>query len=106
MSLPAVKTQSDIAANQCNAQHSCKYKTKTANSIAYIIGQTDEVQALDDLRIKIKSMKGKKNGHLTELGRKHQHLLAFLKTKVKKRSEELDKTLKDKAMKVLVDIEQ
>ena len=54
-----------------------KYKTKTANAIAYVIGQTDEINSLDNLRINIKKMKGKKSGQLTEITRKYQHLLAF-----------------------------
>ncbi|KAL5509921.1 hypothetical protein EMCRGX_G005368 [Ephydatia muelleri] len=86
-----------------------KYKTKTANAIAYVIGQTDEINSLDNLRINIKKMKGKKSGQLTELTRKYQHLLAFLKKKVQKRSDELDTSelhMKNMAMKVLLEIEQ
>ena len=86
-----------------------KYKTKTANAIAYVIGQTDEINSLDNLHINIKKMKGKKSGQLTELTRKYQHLLAFLKKKVQKRSDELDTSelhMKNMAMKVLLEIEQ
>lgn len=96
---PNTETQLDEqppAKRQKMNESEYNFKTKTAKCLSMVIGNTKEVQRLDELRVKFKILKedGKQKDKLNKLGTEIDSLFRKLKGKAAKKHEKLEKEVK------------